>query len=111
MACSKDESIETSRTGSVTSTNTGSPNASPTDKVILILSSGYSPDSLFVPINGAATWVNQDNQVHTVTSDKFDSGDIAPGAAFKYRFESTGKHVYYCRYHSNRGVVEVGGIK
>jgi plastocyanin len=65
--------------------------------------SAFSPSSLQIGINSTVTWVNDDNMVHTVTSDRtgFDSGDIAPGGRFSYTFSSVGTYGYHCIHHPN----------
>ena len=100
VACSKDNSTDNG--------GTGNPNT------ISIKNSAFSPPSLQVNINSTVTWINDDNMVHTVTSDNgsFDSGDIAPGARFSYTFTSTGTFNYHCIHHSGMtGVVIAVGIR
>jgi plastocyanin len=48
-------------------------------------------------------WVNDDGEVHTVTSDDgaFDSGDILPGANFSLVFSEIKNYNYHCKYHTN----------
>ena len=107
VACTKDKSMEDSQEG-VSATATKSEQSF---NQVHIFSTGFSPDSLMVNINNNVTWVNQDARTHTVTSEKFDSGDITPGAAYKYYFDNTGSYYYYCRYHGERGVIVVTGIR
>jgi len=94
-ACSKDRSIETSQDKLNTSFKTSN-SPETTQNTIHILSSGFSPDSL---------------TVHTVTSEKSDSGDIPPGGIFKFGFDNTGMYVYFCKYHAAGGVIVVAGIR
>ena len=100
IACSKEKS----------NNNNGSGNLN----TISMKNSVFSPASLQININAAVTWINDDNMVHTVTSDNgsFDSGDIAPGAKFTYTFTHTGTFNYHCIHHSGMtGVVIVAGIR
>ena len=74
----------------------------------------FSPTGLQVNINATVTWINDDNMVHTVTSDNgtFNSGDIAPGGRFSYNFTNTGTFQYHCTYHSSMGgSISVVGIR
>ena len=56
------------------------------------------------------TWTNADSQVHTVTAGEpnaelpptaggFDSGELAAGARWAYRFCNPRQTVYFCRTH------------
>ena len=74
----------------------------------------FSPSGLQVNINSTVTWINDDNMVHTVTSDNgtFNSGDIAPGGRFSYSFSNTGTFQYHCMHHSGMaGSITVAGIR
>jgi len=65
------------------------------------------------PIKATVAWVNKDNTVHTVTANDgtFDSGDLLPGGAFSYTFNTRGDYFYYCKYHSEMvGVIKVVDI-
>ena len=86
IACSKEKS---------TVNNNGNLNT------VSMKNSIFSPSTLQVNINATVTWVNDDNTVHTVTSDNgsFDSGDMAPGAKFTYTFTNTGTFNYHCTIH------------
>lgn len=70
----------------------------------------FSPSPLEITTDTRVTWVNQDNEEHTVTSTAgtFDSGSLAPGASFTFTFEDEGTYTYYCRVHpDSTGVVTV----
>jgi plastocyanin len=110
VACSKDQSIEGKQDDAIATVKSGS-SSEPGQNIIHILSTGFTPDSLLANINSTVSWVNDDNGIHTVTSDKFDSGDIPPGAMFKYAFDNTGRYPYSCRYHPHSGVVVIAGIR
>lgn len=102
VACSKDNSTNNSGGGS------GNANT------ISMKNSAFSPPSLQVNINSTVTWINDDNMVHTVTSDNgsFDSGDIGPGSRFSYTFTSTGTFGYHCIHHSGMvGTIIAVGIR
>jgi plastocyanin len=69
---------------------------------VTIQNSTFSPASVTVMQSGSILWVNNDQQAHTVTADdgSFDSGDVQPGAAFGWTFNTVGPHSYHCKYHS-----------
>ena len=80
----------------------------------------YQPAKLTVKKGDAVVWTNADERDHTVVAraakggkdkdDKpaFDSGKIATGERFEFRFEKAGKYEYGCEYHPRmRGVIEV----
>jgi plastocyanin len=101
FACSK-SSYNNSGSG-------GGGGGNPTN-TIYMKNSVYSSPALTVIIGSKVTWVNDDNMIHTVTSDNgtFDSGDMNPGSSFNYTFNATGTFSYHCVHHSNMtGVVTV----
>lgn len=68
----------------------------------------YRPSPLEVSAGDKVTWINDDSQVHTVTSGKnttrdgnFDSGMLAPLATFEYTFAEAGEYPYFCLLHPN----------
>ena len=80
----------------------------------------YKPAKLTVKKGDKVVWVNTDDRDHTVVAraakdgkDKkekpaFDSGKIAAGDKFEFKFEKAGKYEYGCEYHPRmRGLVEV----
>jgi plastocyanin len=112
LGCSKDQSVTGINVSDNISAKGGNGKESPTiQNTVHILGSGFSPDSLIVNINSTVFWVNDDDKPHTVTSDKFDSGDILPGSTYKFYFDNTGHYHYYCKYHSEKAVIVVAGIR
>jgi len=76
---------------------------------VTMSNSTFTPASVTVMQTGSILWVNNDQQVHTVTADNgsFDSGDIQPGGSFGLAFTVIGPHPYHCKYHSEmRGLVK-----
>ena len=80
----------------------------------------YIPTSLNIQPNQVVLWDNKDNAAHTVTlgtpdggsSGTFDSGVIAAGEKFSYKFENKGVFDYYCTLHPWMiGIVTVGESK
>lgn len=69
----------------------------------------FDPSDVTVMQNGSLVWVNNDNQVHSVTADdgSFDSGDIQAGGTFGFTFTIIGPHSYHCKYHNEAtGIVK-----
>ncbi len=74
----------------------------------------FKPATLTVPLGTIATWTNQDNTLHTVTSDdgRFDSGNLKKGQEFSFNFTELGVYDYHCKIHpSMRGEIEVISTK
>jgi len=61
----------------------------------------FSPDRLEVAVGDTVTWTNKDLVPHTVTAAGagIESGNIAPGASWKYVVKRRGEVNYVCRYH------------
>ena len=83
-------------------------------------SKAFSPSPLKIKVGSTVTWLNNDNNIHTVTSGKpntpnagqaFDSGLTAlimPAKTFSYKFTNTGEFSYFCRLHPTMtGTIEV----
>lgn len=79
-----------------------------------------SPSVIDVGVNDTVTWKNNDSSMHTVTTGspslgydgRIDSGPIAPGNTFSYKFNKAGVYGYYCLFHPwMTGVVNVGSGK
>jgi plastocyanin len=84
----------------------------------------FKPETVTIAPGAAVTWTQKDPGVHTVTSGtveqggggvsrvpdgRFDSGEIATGAAFTFRFDQPGTYPYFCSVHpaTMRGEVRV----
>ena len=74
--------------------------ASPTTEVSIEFSD-YRPSQLDVLPGETVTWTNVSQRTHTVTSDTglFDSGDVAGGGSFAFRFSEVGTYDYHCTIH------------
>jgi plastocyanin len=61
----------------------------------------YAPDSITVPAGTTIVWTNEDPLEHTVTARdrSWDSGDIAPGASWRRRFDEPGRYEFFCLPH------------
>ena len=80
----------------------------------------YLPPSLNIEPNQVVLWDNKDSSAHTVTSGTpdegtsgiFDSGIIAAGEKFSFKFEENGSYDYYCTLHPWMiGSITVGETK
>jgi plastocyanin len=62
----------------------------------------FEPKSINVRPGTTVRWVNKGKHPHTATSDddRWDSGDIAPGATYTATFQRPGRYSYYCRHHT-----------
>jgi plastocyanin len=71
----------------------------------------FEPRTVTVPAGTTVQWTNRGQRPHTVTSDAgaWDSGSVAPGASYSYKFTQPGTYPYHCGHHpmEMRGVVVV----
>jgi plastocyanin len=71
----------------------------------------FEPAELSVAPGTTLRWRNDGDHPHTVSADdgSFDSGTIAPGSTWAFRFEEPGEYRYHCAPHRwMRAVVRVG---
>ncbi|CAG1005569.1 plastocyanin [Methanosarcinales archaeon] len=84
-----------------------------TEQQINIKDFNFVPNIAEVPMGTTVTWVNDDNVPHTITSvsGSFDSGSIAPGKTYSYKFDQAGTFEYSCTNHPSmpHGKVIVSG--
>lgn len=68
---------------------------------IAILDGQFEPATLHVLPGTTVRWINQGNELHTVTSvdGKFDSGELEPGETYSARFKSPNVYSYVCDVH------------
>lgn len=61
----------------------------------------YAPRSLYVRTNQTVTFINDDDEAHTVTGSTafFDSGTIDPQAEWRHSFSRPGAYYYTCSFH------------
>ncbi|MDE1862236.1 MAG: hypothetical protein KGI33_04920 [Thaumarchaeota archaeon] len=77
----------------------------------------YEPSVVTIGVNQSVTWINQDKEVHTVTSGQsagrgglvygtegkpngvFDSGNIPIGSSWTHKFTKPGTFEYFCTIH------------
>jgi len=61
----------------------------------------YLPATLTVPVGSTVTWINRDDDVHTVvsTAQKFNSRGIDNDETFSQTFSAPGTYEYFCTLH------------
>ena len=61
----------------------------------------FDPPSLTVPVGATVTWVNKDDEIHTVTSaaGAFTSQALDADDSFSFRFDKPGTYLYRCAIH------------
>jgi plastocyanin len=65
----------------------------------------FAPASLTIAVGDSVRVRNADTGHHTFTdAPLFDSGDMAPGATYTYRFRTAGRFDFVCSYHSGAGM-------
>lgn len=69
---------------------------------VTIQNMAFTPQNLRVKVGQTVTWTNQDQILHTVTSDTgaFESGNMNPGGTFSFTFTKAGTFSYHCAIHS-----------
>lgn len=67
---------------------------------VIIDNYAFSPVPLTVKVGTTVTWVNQDDDPHTVdsTQGKFKSATLNKGNRFEFRFIEAGEYPFYCRF-------------
>jgi plastocyanin len=61
----------------------------------------FGPATLTVPVGTTVTWLNHDDDLHTVTAveGRFASPGLDSGEEFSYRFTTPGTFTYTCALH------------
>ncbi|HZS33716.1 MAG TPA: plastocyanin/azurin family copper-binding protein [Methylomirabilota bacterium] len=75
--------------------------APPPGPVIGIEEFRFAAAAVTVPVGTTVTWVNHDEEPHTVTSttQAFASPGLDTGESFSYRFTRPGTYTYFCALH------------
>jgi plastocyanin len=97
--------------GETTAAATGSNTADSTQ--VICKNNKFIPDTLTVKVGTTVTWINQDGNMHTVTSGTspndrsglFDSGNINGGGTFSFKFDKAGTYDYFCIPHFSLGMI------
>ena len=80
------------------------------DHQVVIKSFAYGPKEITVPVGTAVTWLNKDNEVHTVVSKngKFRSSALDTDDSFTFTFTEPGTYAFFCSLHPQMtGIVTV----
>jgi plastocyanin len=76
------------------------PSAKAATHTVVIENLRFVPDTLEIRRGDTVVWENRDLVPHTATAQgRFDSGNIAPQAAWRHRFDTAGTLAVICRYH------------
>ena len=61
----------------------------------------FSPPALTVPVGTTVTWINHDEETHTVTSaaNGFTSSGLSHDETFVRKFDRPGAYAYFCALH------------
>jgi plastocyanin len=80
---------------------TGGPALAATSKTVGIKEFKFAPSALTVSLGTTVTWVNHDEEVHTVTSASgaFTSTGLVKDDSFAQTFTKLGTYQYFCALH------------
>jgi len=83
--------------GKVVQTTAG-PDAAPQ---VTISNYAFSPIPLTVKVGTTVTWINRDDDPHSVdsTDGKFKSKALDTGSKFEFHFTEAGEYPFNCRFH------------
>ena len=91
---------------------TGPVQAAPVENPVTvnIQDDAFEPATTSIAPGTTVTWVNNDDEAHTVTADDglFDSGRLDPGDSYSVWFDGSGTVAYHCEPHPHMtGSIEV----
>ena len=91
---------------------TGPVQATPVENPVTvnIHDDAFDPATTSIAPGTTVTWVNNDDEAHTVTADDglFDSGRLDPGDSYSVWFDGSGTVAYHCEPHPHMtGSIEV----
>ncbi|HBB96270.1 MAG TPA: amicyanin [Blastocatellia bacterium] len=68
---------------------------------VMVENFSFQPGTLTVKVGTTVTWVNHDDEPHTVNENNktFKSGTLDTDAKFSYKFTSPGTYSYFCSLH------------
>jgi plastocyanin len=71
------------------------------DNQVVIKTFKYGPKDITVPVGTTVTWLNKDNEVHTVVSKngKFRSAALDTDDSFTFTFTEPGTYAFFCSLH------------
>jgi plastocyanin len=67
-------------------------------KQVMVENFSFQPTTLTVKAGTTVTWVNHDDEPHTVNENNktFKSGTLDTDGKFSYKFTSPGRYSYFC---------------
>ena len=73
------------------------------DKTIEIKEYKFEPTQITIPAGTTVTWVNKDDDSHTVTDKgkKFSSKDLDKNDKYSYTYKEPGTYPYFCSLHKS----------
>ncbi len=96
--------------GGATTTNTPTSTGAGGGAQVVMKNLAFDPDSVTIKVGESVTWTNEDSSTHTVVANngEFDSGSLAKGDTFTFKFDKAGTYPYHCSIHpSMTGTVVV----
>jgi plastocyanin len=68
---------------------------------IVIQNFRFDPPTLSVPVGATVTWINHDEEIHSLVSPQggFSSPGLDSDQQFAFRFEKPGNYEYHCGLH------------
>jgi plastocyanin len=76
-----------------------------------ISNQAYSPVVATIQSGGTVTWVNNDEETHSVFIEAYGSDHlVAPGATYSYTFGDAGEFTYHCSLHNHAGKIVVNEV-
>ena len=75
--------------------------SSSTANQVMVENFSFQPSTLTVKAGTTVTWVNHDDEPHTVNENNktFKSGTLDTDGKFSYKFTSPGTYSYFCSLH------------
>lgn len=89
------------------------PSSAPNTVTVLLDRFQFRESRVTINRGWSVVWVNQEIPKHTVTSDDgktYYSGNMPQGAQFSFTFDQPGTFPYYCRFHGDKGGVDMAGL-
>jgi plastocyanin len=73
----------------------------PTPVTVVIKNFMFAPTTLTIKTGAPVTWVNSDDEPHSVVSDTglFRSGGLDTGESYSFRFDRPGTYHFTCSIH------------
>lgn len=92
----------------------GATPSSPPALTVIMKDDAYAPTRLTITAGQTVTFVNQDDDAHTVTSSNgwFDSKGLDTNGVWRHTFTKPGTYAYFCELHPfMKGTIIVQPVK